>query len=146
MTWDNDDVLDIGDLEYGFVTPDNVPVYSYGELPDSPAADPPVVTLVSPAANTPLHPTDAVVFRVTDPNGRAFALLAFRLRFLATNEREAVYDKDDPAGAWDPKYAGSSVVEIDNGYEITLRRRGGWPPGGVGLLPRVVDPTGLVAA
>lgn len=146
MPWPSDDAYDVGELEFAYVTPGGVDVYGYGELPDASTSLRPVVTLVSPPAGTPLHPTDTVIFDVTDADGLPFALLAFRLRFLATGDREAVFDDSDPAGAWDPKYAGSSFTSISNGYRISLRRRGGWPAGGIGLLPRVVDPTGLVAA
>lgn len=146
MPWSNDDVYETGDLEFAYVTPDGIDVFGYGELPDASTSMRPVVTLVSPAAGTPLHPTDTVIFDVTDADGATFALVAFRLRFLSTGEREAVYDKDDPAGAWDARYAGSTIASITGGYRLTLRRSGGWPAGGIGLLPRVVDPTGLVAA
>lgn len=146
MTWPNDDAFDIGDLEYEFVTPDDIPVYDYGELPDTPANTAPVVTLVSPPPGSPLAPNDSVVFDVTDANGALFSLVAFRVRFLATDVREVVYDKDDPAGAWSTNYAGSSITTITNGFRLTLRRRGGWPGGGIGLLPRVIDQSGSVAS
>jgi len=145
MPWPSDDVYDVGELEFAYVTPGGVDVFGYGELPDATTSVRPVVTLVSPPAGTALHPTDTVVFDVTDADGAVFALVAFRLRFLSTGEREAVYDKDDPAGAWDARYAGSTIASITNGYRLTLRRSGGWPAGGIGLLPRVVDSVGLVA-
>jgi hypothetical protein len=142
MPWDNDDAFEI-DAEREFAMLEDVPVFGYAELPDASTSARPVVTLVSPAAGTPLHPTDSVVFDVTDDGN--FSLVSFRLRFVASGEREAVYDRDDPAGAWDPRYASSSIATITGGYRITLRRSGGWPGGGIGLLPRVVDAVGLVA-
>lgn len=143
MVWTNDTLFEI-DTEREMLTMEAVPLYGYAELPDASTSARPVVTLVSPAAGTPLHPTDTVIFDVTDDGN--FSLVSFRLRFIATSEREAAYDRDDPAGAWDPRYAGSTVTSISNGYRITLRRSGGWPGGGIGLLPRVVDAVGLVAA
>jgi hypothetical protein len=83
-----------------------------------------------------------VVIDVTDDS--AFTLLAFRVRWLASDEREAAYDRDDPQGAWDPRYAGSTIAAISGGWRLVLRRRGGWPGGGIRLLPRVVDDAGLL--
>ena len=143
MVWDQHDCFD-ATPDHALCSREAIPAFDYAAAPSPAIGIAPVVTLISPTVGTPLHPTDAVVFDVTD-NG-AFSLVAFRLRFIASGEREAVYDRDDPAGAWDPRYAGSTVTSISNGYRITLRRSGGWPGGGIGLLPRVVDAVGLVAA
>ncbi len=124
--------------------------YVPGELlpPDAVVAPIPVVTLVSPPEGTPLQPTDAAVFDVTC--SQAFRLVAFRTRLgtrlpAEQQSREAAYDRDDPAGAWDPKYAGSSIAVIATGYRLTLRRSPGWPAGGLGILPRVVGISGGIA-
>lgn len=123
-----------------------VPVISTAYVPGEllPAlvggGDAPTVTLVSPPAGTPLRAGDAVVFDIT--SALPFILVAFRVRFVATDDREAAYDRDDPAGAWDPRYAGSSVVAITGGYRLTLKRSS-WPGGNLGILPRVTNAGGL---
>ncbi len=107
------------------------------------ASSPPTVTLVSPAAGTPLRAGDAAVFDVTSPV--AFHLEAFVVRLVATGEREAAYDRSAPAGAWDPRYAGSRVEQFAaTHYRITLRRAT-WPGGGVGILPRVSNAGGVAS-
>jgi hypothetical protein len=103
---------------------------------------PPVVTLISPPEGTPLRAGDSVTFDVTDDSG--FSLVGARVLFVATGERDAAYDRDDPQGAWDPRYAGSTIAAISGGWRLVLRRRGGWPGGGIRLLPRVVDDAGLL--
>ena len=124
--------------------------YVPGELlpPDAVVAPIPVVTLVSPPEGTPLQPTDAVIYDVTC--AQAFRIVAFRMRLgtrlpAGQQSREAAYDRDDPAGAWDPKYAGSSIATIATGYRLTLCRSPGWPPGGGGILPRVIGISGGIA-
>lgn len=103
--------------------------------------DPPTVTLVSPASGSLLRAGDVVVFDVM--SAVAFHLEAFVVRLLATGEREAAYDRTAPAGAWDPRYAGSRVEQLaDRHYRITLRRST-WPSGGVGILPRVSNAGGV---
>lgn len=102
---------------------------------------PPEVTLVSPAPGTPLRAGDTVVFDVT--SATPFHLEAFVVRLVATGEREAAYDRTAPAGAWDPRYAGSRVEQLGaTHYRITLRRST-WPSGGVGILPRVSNAGGV---
>lgn len=102
--------------------------------------DPPVVTLVSPAPGTALRAGDTVVFDVT--SATPFHLEAFVVRLVATGEREAAYDRTAPAGAWDPRYAGSRVEQLaDTHYRLHLRRVA-WPGGGIGILPRVSNAGG----
>lgn len=104
---------------------------------------PPTVTLISPSASTPLRAGDAVIFDVT--SATPFHLESFVVRLVATGEREAAYDRTAPTGAWDPRYAGSSVEQLSaTHYRITLRRRT-WPGGGVGVLPRVSNAGGAAS-
>lgn len=119
--------------------------YVPGELlpPDAIVVDPPTVTLISPSAGTPLRAGDAIVFDVT--SATPFHLEGFTVRLVATGEREAAYDRTAPAGAWDPRYAGSSVEQLSaTHYRLTLRRTT-WPGGGVGILPRVSNAGGTAS-
>ena len=114
-------------------------------LGDGSAVALPVVTLVSPPVGTPLRAGDAAVYDVTSDT--PFSLVAFRVRLGVTlpaeqQQREAAYDRDDPAGAWDPRYAGSELEQLSaTHYRLTLRRAT-WPGGGIGILPRVTNPAG----
>lgn len=119
-------------------------VLAYGAPPPYGATSPPSVVLVDPPEATPLHPTDAVTFDVTIASG-TLVLVAFRVRFVTSGEREAAYDRDDAAGPWDPRYAASSIEAITGGYRLVLRRTGGWPPGRIGILPRAVSSGGVAA-
>lgn len=102
--------------------------------------EPPTVTLVSPAAGSLLRAGDAAVYLVT--SATPIFLHAFRVRVgvnlpAAEQTREAAYDRDDPSGAWDARYAGSSVEQLSaTQWRITLRRKT-WPAGGIGILPLV---------
>ena len=148
MTWDNDDLVLLADEPLTLAVEER-PLFFFGdEVPGSGAAPVPVVTLVSPPEGTPLHPTDAAVYDITC--SQAFRLVAFSTRLGARLDaskqaREAAYDRDHPAGAWDSKYVGSSIAVITNGYRLTLRRSPGWPAGGLGILPRVVGISGGIA-
>lgn len=116
--------------------------YVPGELlpPDVLTIDAPTVTLVSPAAGSVLRAGDAAVYLVTST--APIFLHAFRVRIgtqlpLDEQTREAAYDRDDPSGAWDARYAGSSVEQLSaTQWRITLRRKT-WPAGGIGILPLV---------
>lgn len=104
-------------------------------------SEPPTVTLVSPSAGTPLRAGDAATFDVT--SATPFHLESFVVRLVATGEREAAYDRTAPAGAWDPRYAGSSVDQLSATHYRILLRRATWPGGGVGILPRVSNAGGV---
>lgn len=141
MSWDNSDLVLLAD-EPLTLTVEPVTLFFYGdEEPGAAAAAPPVVTLVSPVAGSLLRAGDAAVFDVTSTV--PFHLEAFTVRLVATGEREAAYDRTAPAGAWDPRYAGSRVDQLGaTHYRITLRRST-WPSGGVGILPRVSNAGGV---
>lgn len=133
------------------LTPRAVPLFFYGDpAPGNDVAAVPVVTLVSPAPGSPLVPTDTVVYDVTC--AVPFVLVAFSVRLgvrlpLAQQTRDAAYDRDHPAGPWDPRYAGSIAEQLSSThYRLTLRRSPGWPGGGIGVLPRVVSASGGIAA
>lgn len=117
--------------------------YVPGELlpPDALVVDPPAVTLISPSAGTPLRAGDTVIFDVT--SATPFHLESFVVRLVVTGEREAAYDRTAPAGAWDPRYAGSSVDQLSATHYRILLRRATWPGGGVGILPRVSNAGGV---
>lgn len=105
----------------------------------------PTVTLVSPPAGTPVRAGDALVYLVE--SATPIFLTAARVRIgtqLPADQqtREAAYDRDDPAGPWDARYAGSSVEQLSpTQWRVTLRRAS-WPGGGIGLLPRVTNAGG----
>lgn len=121
--------------------------YVPGEIlpPEAASYAPPTVTLVSPPAGTPIRAGDALVYLVA--SATPIFLTAARVRIgtqlpLEQQTREAAYDRDDPAGAWDPRYAGSSVEQLSpTQWRVTLRRAS-WPGGGIGLLPRVTNAGG----
>lgn len=134
----------IGTTDPGFVYATAVIPTAYcpgAVLPAGAAVvSPPTVTLVSPASGTPLRAGDFAVFDVT--SATPFHLEAFVVRLIATGEREAAYDRTAPAGAWDPRYAGSRVEQLGATHYRLHLRRATWPGGGIGILPRVSNAGG----
>lgn len=140
MTWDTS-ALVLFDDEPLTTTRAPRALYFFGdETPGTAAGTPPTVTLVSPAAGTPLRAGDTAVFDVTSET--AFHLEAFVVRLVATGEREAAFDRTAPAGAWDPRYAGSRVEQLGATHYRLHLRRATWPGGGIGILPRVSNAGG----
>lgn len=142
MTWPTDSGTTIFSSAVSAFVESDVPTryFAGGSLagPQSPT-----VTLVSPAAGTPLRTGDVVVFDVT--SSTPFHLEAFTVRAVATGEREAAYDRTAPAGAWDPRYAGSRVEQLAATHYRLHLRRATWPGGGIGILPRVSNAGGVAS-
>lgn len=102
-----------------------------GSAAPVPDTTPPAVTWVSPSPGGNLPENGEIVLEVTDVNYvGAFITISFTQNSSRVGRPELVYDVD----GFDPGYAGSSISPITNGFQLTLRRTGGWP---LGLVPTV---------
>ena len=81
----------------------------------------PQVSNFDPAPGTPIVPTKAVGFDVTD--NVALRLTAILVRFAGTSLYEVAWDGSE----FSPRYAGSLRTAIGSGHRYELRRSGGWP-------------------
>lgn len=140
MTWPTDDVFDIGDLEYGFVTPDDVPVYGYGELPDSSTNSPPVITIVSPPVGSTIARNATLTLDITDDSGGVFVVARLEIRTGGSTAPWYVVWKN---GAFCAGFSGTCTA-ITNGFRYAITCDAGWLPGGVELEPVFADAFGAV--
>lgn len=94
-------------------------------ITDAPAVDTgsPSISNVTPAPGSPLTPTSALGFDVTDDSG-LFRRITVSVSYANGRPDEVVYDRR----GFRPYYsAGSSVVSIEGGLRFSVRRAGGWP-------------------
>ena len=100
--------------------------YSVGNLEiigGDPHSEDPVVSNVSPAAASAIHPSSFISFDVTDDNN-AFAELLIIANFPSLNILEVVYMD----GVFSANYQTlSSRNPIANGFHYSVLRTGGWP-------------------
>jgi hypothetical protein len=96
--------------------------------------NPPVLTIVSPAAGGTLLPGGAVTIEVTDVDGTVFVELAVTYPGGAT---EVVFRDDD----YRRPFSGTRVA-IANGFRYVVNRDGGWPTGNPRFEVAAVDAGG----
>lgn len=111
-----------------------------GSLRDSSV---PVLSNFSPVDGAFLSRTDPISFRVTDVldgDEIAFAVQV-SVYIVSTDTAELAYNGD----GFENQYTTSTRVAYStNGYTFTLRRRSGWPSGGVRVRVRVIDRGGNI--
>lgn len=103
----------------------------------------PVLSNFSPAEGALLGKNDPVSFRVTDvlDGDEIVFVVQVAVYLVSTDTTELAYGGD----GFENKYSTSTRVAYStNGYTFTLRRRGGWPTGGIRVKVRVVDRGGNV--
>jgi hypothetical protein len=111
-------------------------------VPDTTA---PEIANISPAPGSAIEDDEVIEFDVTDAGDIAY--LAIYARYLDKRDYDVVYAHSEFA----PKYAGSTVEEIEGGYHFAITRAvalvGGWAAQGrVRFVPAVVDASGNVEA
>lgn len=82
---------------------------------------PPVISNMSPASGTPIYPTTAISFDITDESGLFTAVIV--MASFADGNYEVIYD----SAQFSNRYRTSTFAEITNGYQFVCRRNGGWP-------------------
>lgn len=93
----------------------------------------PVVSNVTPVAETPLEPTTPIGFDVTDSGGNLTRSNVYAY-FPATGRFEVVYFSGSVSGSWgsrpagfSPQYTGTRST-VTNGFRFAgVVRAGGWP-------------------
>lgn len=108
-------------------------------------ATPPIVTVISPAAGTPIQPEAVLTVEITDAVGIALAPLY--AEFPGWPSAEMVYNG---AGYLAPYAALSTATPLaNNGVRLAIRRSdpggGGWP-GNVSLTCIATDTSGNIVA
>ena len=94
-------------------------IFFFGvEPPPPPIA--PVVGNLTPAVGTPIYPTTALQFDVTDDSGLFTAVIV--MASFSDGSYEVVYDSAQFA----TKYLTSAVASIAGGFRFVVRRTGGW--------------------
>lgn len=140
MPWSNDDAYDVGELEFAYVTPDDVPVYGYAELPDASTNRAPIISNVSPTPGTTIAATQAIGCDVTDADGATEIRRIILAMKLPNGTKEIVHDGD----SFCAPYTGTRT-SITNGYRYSFTRSTRWPSV-IELFPYAIDKQGSEAA
>lgn len=141
MPWTNEDAYNIGDLEYDYATREDVPVYTYGELPDTSSNNAPVVAILSPTVGSAIGKRQALVFTVTDADGHSFVLDEIHVQTGGTSGSWFVVWRE---GAATPGFSVTRTA-ITNGYQFSITRDAGWDDGVITLEPVFADAYGGIS-
>lgn len=108
-------------------------------LPDASA---PVLSGFSPTTNATLAKYDLVTFDVTDAliEDQFLVTIQVSVYIVSTDTAELAWNGD----GWENQYITSTRTAITNGFHFVLRRRAGWPSGGVRVRVRAVDRGGNI--
>lgn len=105
--------------------------------PPTPSSEPPVVTVVSPPAQTAITAQTYVVFDVVDDSA-LFRRIIVMASFPLLDVLDVVHDGDKFGPAYSQR---SQRTTITNGYRYTLVRNGGWPASPT-IVPYAIDRDG----
>lgn len=117
--------------------------YISGEPPSAPVvvdSTPPVVTHVSPAANTAISSSTPLVCEVTDESALRRVIIAIQ---QGTDAPEVAWDGETFSG---PYAAGSSTAAVAGGYRISFVRARGWTGSPLRRLVWAIDTGGNEAS
>lgn len=102
----------------------------------------------APAEGAVLAKYDPIAFDVTDAlfDGSFQTSIHISVYIVATDTTEMAWGGEDNVGqpVWENQYNTSTRSAISGGYHFIIRRRGGWPSGGVRIKVRAVDRAGNV--
>ncbi len=103
---------------------------------------PPALANFSPTADSVLAKYDTISFDVTDvvASGEKLFTVQVGVYIISTDTTELAWAGD----LFENQYVTSTRTDITDGYRFVLRRRMGWPSGGVRVKVRVVDRGGNV--
>jgi hypothetical protein len=139
VVWTNDTLFEV-DAAREMLTLEAVPLYGYGELPDSSTNSPPVVTIVSPPVGSTIARSATITFDITDDSGGVFAVARVEIRTGGSTAPWYVVWKN---GAFCAGFSGTRTA-ITNGFRYAITCDAGWLPGGVELEPVFADAFGGV--